>query len=381
MRATLREWSALLLLVGTIVGVGMFAIPFVFLQAGFLMGLGELVLLSVAVTLVHLAYTEVVVATPVLHRLPGYLRLYLGPSWGRLAAASYLFGISGALLAYLVLGGFFLDANLHLAFPSLPPGIGLLLFYLLGIFVIFRGVKFEGFANAIFTAILIIAIFVVSALLLPKLAPIPLKNFHFDQLFIPYGVILFSMTGAAVIPDMRRLLGGREDNRIFKIVILGTMIPAVLYLLFAVAVAGATGLATTPDAISGLAARFGTHYFIIGSIIGFLATITSFITLGSALEGMLVTDMGLNERMASMTIAFLPAAFYFLGFNDFIAVVSVVGALAIGLDSILILILHQRVTTQASPNQRFRVAIPRIVRFVLIIIFAAGIVRELAEFF
>ncbi len=377
-----RTWQATLLLIGTIVGVGMFAIPFVFVQAGFLTGVLVLIGLAAAATLVHLAYAEIVLATPALHRLPGYVRYYLGPGLGTLSTASYLFGLSGALLAYVVLGGSFLGELLRWLLPSLPALAGPTLFYLFGIAVIFRGIRFESFTNAILTAGLMLAVALLALGALPALEPANLAGpFAAGHLFIPYGVVLFALAGATIIPDMRRVLGGNSARRLRTMIIAGTLAPAALYLLFAIAVVGATGAGTTPDAISGLAVRFGEDYRLLGALIGFLATITSFITLGLVFEGMFVSDFGFVPRSAWLATVVIPAALYLVGFQDFIAIIRVVGAVAIGFDSLLILFVHRRAVRRAGGISAFFPATAAdMIRLLLVLIFAFGILYELYRF-
>lgn len=375
-----RNAEAFLLLVGTIVGVGMFAIPFVFERAGFLTGALELVILAAAVTIVHLAYAEVVARTPEIHRLPGYVRLYLGRRAAWLSAASYLFGLSGALLAYVVLGGAFLGSLVSWVWPGAPAAAGPLAFYLFGVLVIFRGIRFESFTDAILTLGLIAAILTLALTLLPTVSVTSLGGFYPERLPIPYGVILFSLAGAAIIPDLKRLLGGDGLRHFGRIVSAGTLVSAALYLLFAVAVVGATGAATTPDAISGLASRFGVPYLLLGNAIGVLATITSFIALGVVFEGTLVSDFKVKPRPAWFVTAAIPAILYGLGFQDFIAIISVVGAFAIGLDSILILVVHRRAAAAADHIPASRVVISATVRATLVALFIFGVISRLSPF-
>ncbi len=374
-----RNAEAFLLLVGTIVGVGMFGIPFVFERAGFLTGLVLLVVLAAAATLVHLAYAEVVSRTATVHRLPGYARSYLGSPAGWLASASYLFGLSGALLAYVVLGGSFVGSLVSWVWSNAPVWIGPLGFYLFGVAVIARGIRFEGLADAVLTIGLIVAIAILGLTLLPSASLAGIAAFHPGRLLIPYGVLLFSLAGGAIIPDLKRVLGPGGLSSLGKIVVAGTLASAGLYLLFAVAVVGATGGATTPDAVSGLAEKFGLPYFLLGNVIGVLATITSFIALGVVLEGMFASDFNMRPFPAWLLTAVIPAVLFGLGFQDFINIVSIVGAFAIGIDSMLVLAMHRRVSalSTGAPGA-FRVAIPGALRLLLMALFAAGIVAELA---
>lgn len=375
-----REAQATLLLLGTIVGVGMFAIPFVFSQAGFLTGLIELAALGAAATVVHLAYAEVVLRTPTIHRLPGYVGIYFGEPAGWMARISHFLGLGGSLLAYVVLGGSFLGVLISGIYPGAPIFAGPLIFYLFGAAVIFRNIRFESVTNAILTLGLIGAIVFLALILIPKVSLFTSFDFNLKSLAVPYGVLLFAMAGAAVIPDLRSLLLKSELNRKFKrIIIAGTVLAAAVYLIFAFLVFGATGQETSADAISGLAGKFGSNYLLIGSAIGFLAAITSFITLGLVLKGMLISDFGLKIESAWFAAALIPGLLYLLGFNDFIKIISLVGAVAIGIDSIFILLLHREAALRHR-TQGFRMLLPREIRFTLLLIFAVGVFYELYAF-
>lgn len=378
MAAMPREWVAFLLLVGTIVGAGMFAIPFVFQGAGFLTGVLVLIGLAIAATCIHLAYAEVVMATPDAHRLPGYVRRYLGRSLGVLSSASYLFGLSGSLLAYVVLGGAFLGDLLRWLAPSLSATAGYVAFYLFGVAVIARGIRFEGIANAVLTTGLVLALVGLAFTLVPEISSANLhSSFQASRLFMPYGVVLFALAGAAIIPDMRRALGAGSPRRLRNLILLGTASAAALYGLFALAVVGATGGGTTPDAITGLAERFGEGYRLAGALIGFLATITSFITLGAVLEGTFRYDFGFRRQAAWLATAVIPGLLMLAGFRDFIAIVSVVGAVAIGIDSIFILALYGVLRRRGRPQV---VLLSASACGILAAVFGIGIAYELSRF-
>lgn len=371
-----RRLEATLLLVGTIVGVGMFGIPFVFSRAGFLTGAVELVLLAAITMIVHLAYAEVVLRTPEIHRLPGYASRYLGPAGAAVSRLSYLFGISGALLVYLVLGGAFLGTLLAAFLPRLPEAVGPAAFYLAGASVVLRGIRFESLANAVLTLGLIFALVLGSALLLSRASVSALSGFDLSRVTVPYGVLLFSLAGAAIIPNMRRALGSGTPRVFAATVVWGTLIAAVLYLLFSLAVVGATGAATTPDAIRGVAERFGPFFGLLGSAVGFLATITSFITLSVVLEGMFTTDFRLRAAFATSITLAIPAVLFAAGFRDFITIIGFVGAVAVGIDSILILLIHRRAQARYAGAVSFRLRIPGAWRAILVLMFLVGVAFE-----
>ena len=74
------------MLVGMIIGVGIFGVPYVLSRAGLVPGIFYFIVLGAAIILVHLFYGEAVLRTNGRHRLVGYAEKYLG-MWGRRAAA------------------------------------------------------------------------------------------------------------------------------------------------------------------------------------------------------------------------------------------------------------------------------------------------------
>ncbi len=163
-------------------------------------------------------------------------------------------------------------------------------------------------------------------------------------------------------------------------IIAGTLLAAAVYAVFAFFVVGSTGEATSADAITGLAEKIGSGYLIIGGIIGFLAAITSFIPLGLVMKGMLVSDFGLKPEPAWLATALVPGGLYLLGFHDFIGIISLVGAVTIGLDSIFILLLHRKAAGRGG-SRGLKLILSSEVRVILLLVFAAGIMRELYVFF
>ena len=167
-------------LVGTIIGVGIFGIPFVISKSGFLIGLSWLILLGAVSILINLSYGEIILRTKGIHRLTGYAEKYLG-LWGkRLAAISLLFGFYGALLAYIIIGGEFLFAIFS---PLLG---GTVLIYSLALFIfwawgIFRGIKMIAPAEFIMTVLLLLTVVIILGAGLPDLKLENLTSVNFNH--------------------------------------------------------------------------------------------------------------------------------------------------------------------------------------------------------
>ena len=127
----------------------------------------------------------------------------------------------------------------------------------------------------------------------------------------------------------------------------GSLIPAVLYFLFALAVVGASGKHISPDAIAGLALVAGTSVVMLGNVIGLLAVMTAYVILNSSFQTFLTLDAHVSRRMAWAAGSFLPLFLFIIGFQNFISIISIMGATIVAVDGGLILatyhtILHKR---------------------------------------
>ena len=329
------------MLSGMIIGAGMFAIPFSFARAGFILGTVELVILAAVVAAVHLLYGEVVAETPSSHRLPGYARLYLGRTGAALAWGSAIFGIVGALLAYIIIGSVFLDALLGSIAPEAGDFFWAAAIAAAGAAITLFPLRKEAAVNGVLTVLLIGFILFLIAFLLPRAEWSNLSGFEISEALTPYGILLFALSGGTVIPDVVAVLG-RNRRKIRRAVALGSLAPAALYFLFALAVVGALGIQVSEETIRGLGVLDGQALVIVGGIIGFLAVFTSFIVLQSSFQALLRLDFGLRRRSAWFLGAAIPFFFYLMGFQNFIMIIGAVGAVAVGIDAALILGMHRR---------------------------------------
>ena len=152
--ATHKLLIAITTLIGTIVGAGILAIPYVVSQSGFLIGFIIIVLLGLGILFLNLLIGEMVLRTKEQHQLTGYAEKYLG-KWGkRLMTFSLLFSMYGALTAYLIGEGETLKAIFHFGSPLLYS----LIFFVITFLIIYKGVKAAGKVELILIAFLLLVI-------------------------------------------------------------------------------------------------------------------------------------------------------------------------------------------------------------------------------
>ncbi len=371
----LRLLQAVLLLSGMIIGVGMFAIPFSFVQSGFWPGVAELVILSCVVAALHLLYGEIVLATPEFHRMPGYIRAYLGRTAAKISWVSTLFGTAGTLLAYLIVGAIFLQTIAARATSEAP-----LYFFVAGLvcvvgLITFFPLKKESAINGVLTVFEILCIAGISLFLLPKVSLPNLVGMRGADIFIPYGVLLFALTGASVIPDLITILG-RDKTRVRIAIIAGSLIPAVLYFLFAFAVVGVSGQGTSVEAIAGLQQALGGNIALWASAAGFLAVLTSYIALSANFQALLSLDLAMPRRAAWLVASAAPAALYLAGFKNFIAIISIVGVVAFGVDGVLFILMGRKV----RQKQRNHSPVAALISYAILAVIIVGVAAELLRF-
>jgi len=346
MRKSLDFWKALFVFIGTIIGVGIFGLPWVGYQGGFLVLAGYFLILSTLAIVVHLLFAEVCLKTESRHRLPGYVRLYLGKRWSILAYISICIGLFGAQLAYLIVGGEFL-AQLFSPYLGGNFFAYTLVFFIVGSFLIFKDIKSisltEIFINLFFFAILFL--FLLKAL--PNISSQNFTLFNPKNIFLPYGVVLFSLWGSAIIPEIKEMLGG-DRQRLRKVIIVGIILAALTYLLFSAIVIGVSGAKTSEEALIGLQSSFGDGILKIAYVFGVITCFSSFLTLGLTLKKTFWYDLKLSERKSWAIASFVPLALYLFGFKSFIEVISLSGAIAIGIEGIIDVSLYKKVLKEKS---------------------------------
>ena len=360
-------WYAVATLVGSTVGVGIFGIPFVFTKAGLLPGILFLAGLTVVVLLLNLMYGEVVLRTESHHQLVGYTAKYLGPNARKIILFTMTLGVYGALLSYIIVAGTFLSQVLS-SFIFFSPATFSTLFLIIGSLFILKGLR------AVSRFDLIMLIFFVAAMLLLTIFGFPhiqLNNYTLltnVYWFLPFGVIFFALSGLAGIPlAYERLDGNKGQFR--KLVVLGTLIPAAIYLVFALVVMGVSGEVTSPDAITGLASFFTGPVVTLGSIFGLLAVFTCFLSLGLALKEAYQYDGKFSAFKSWLLVVIPPYILFLLGFRNFINIIGLVGGLALSIEGIMLVFLYVKARRSGERMPEYSIKLPLPVFYALGIVF------------
>lgn len=369
-----KTWFALATFTGTIIGSGFFALPYVASQSGLLVMLIYFAIVGSTILVAGLLYGQVVTATDGSHRLPVYAEKYLGKKAKHIVFFSISFGLIGTLLSYLIIGGQFL----HGLFNPLVGGpviLYVLLYFAFGAFFVFKDARTIARVEIIMMALffLLVILFTISGF--HHIAWDNLKA-PSSNIFLPFGVLTFALWGLSVIPELKDMLKGEEKN-MKKVMIWGVLISAIFYLSFIILVLGITGANTSTDAVSGLKGLLGDKIILFSYIFGFLATFTSFITLGLVLKKILNCDYGVPKNYAWFFSMFIPLALYLLGLKSFINIIGVTGAFLMGVEGIIIFLICLRAKNECAGRFAYTFWLPTFAKYFYILIFVTGVVFEI----
>ncbi|MBL7053789.1 amino acid permease [Patescibacteria group bacterium] len=324
---------------GTIIGVGIFGLPYVAMKVGWLVVVGYFLFMAILAIVIHTILGEVAHDTQAIARIPGYAGEYLGKKVKNFSFIISSLGLIGSCLAYLILGGQFLHSLLFGIFGG-PQFIYLFIFFFFSALLIYKGA--DTIANL---QVIVQSIFFMFLLffVIKGFPHIDLKNFitfNHANIVMPYGIILFSLWGVALVPEIKEMVD-RNRQKMLGVITRGIIFATICYLLFISVILGVSGPNTTKDAITGFGAVIGNGIISIGFIFGLIIVFTSFITLGMTLKKILWYDLKLSQNKAWALSCFLPLFLYLIGLRNFIDVIGVTGAVFLGTEGIIVLFIYR----------------------------------------
>jgi len=361
-------------LVGAIVGLGMFGIPYAASRAGFFVGIGYIVVLGFVMLLLHLIYGEVVERTEGNHRLTGYVEKYLGKKYKRVLGVFIIFALYTALLAYIIVGG---GEFLALLLPEIGSSfVWSITFWFILSIGIWRGLRTIAMGELLMTGFLILFILALFAWGARDISFENFSSFNAVDFFLPYGVVLFALSGIFAVPEIRELLK-IDGKRYLSVIVWGSVIPIALYILFTISVVGVSGADTSQEALSGLAGNLGSVISGVGAVFGLLAIATSFLVLGSNIKHTFEYDWHMSGNISAALTTLVPLLIFVVGVRQFIEVISIAGGVFGSLMIIFVLLVYRKALVMGDKKPGYALHLPKIAIYVLIALFALGGIYEI----
>lgn len=365
-------------LMGTIIGAGILGIPYVISQSGYIAGFIMLVFLGICALGMNLALGEVVLRTKGNHQLTGYAEKYLGKNARKLMAFSMFIGLYGAMIAYL-LG---IGESLFAIFGFWSPLIFTLIFFSFVIIVIYVGLKLiEEVELMISVTILTFMVIIICVLLFSKgFSMTNIATYNASNLLIPYGVILFSYLGAVSIPEVKEEMI-RHRKHLKKAIIIGSLVPIALYSLFSFAMVGVFGGSITKIATVGLGQAYGSNMYIITNLFAIFAMTGSLLAISLAMKEQYLFDYKIGKNMSWFLTCFVPILLILIGLRDFIKTIGFAGAIAGGIDGILIVLMLWASRTKGDRKPEYHLGEFKFFGLIIMTVFFLGIVYQILSQF
>lgn len=374
---TKRYFQAIAVMIGYIVGVGMFGLPYLTVRAGWLAFIILLAVLGSAQYLIHLVYANMIVINRSFHRLPGYVEKYLGAKGKWAVFAAKLLGNYGALLAYIIISSIFLRQLLN---PFLGENLILYASIVVAIaaIVVFKGIRAISKVELYMSALLF---FVIGVMVYKGWSTIEAKNYmaiDWSNTLLPYGAMLMALDGNGSLPIVGRLI--KKDTVLFKSVIKTSMILSSLTLiLFVFVIVGISGANTTPDALVGVQKILANGVITLVLIFGLFSIMTSIIGVAESLKETFWWDFKVNKTLAWALAIFVPYILYLAGITDLIGVISFIGAVGGGFCAIVMLIVFLKIKKKKSKLPMFTRKPPNALVYLLIGLFVVGMIYEIVN--
>lgn len=309
------------LLLGTVIGAGIFSLPIALKQAGWIFFLIMIVGLELFLAKINSLYRDIVDNTKEKHQLPGYVRHILGERMSKVASVLLLFSTFGALLAYLIIGGTFTGNVFGVSSWS-----GSILFYVLVVFItVFAGKKIEAF-DVIFTCIKVVLLFFIILTSFSRLTMFSMRFVPFigENPLSAYGSILFALTGISIIPELKK------DKHTHTAIYIAEFIVLLFYLLFSIA----------------LFPYLSTGKFIFKNILfditGVFTILSPYLMLTWVGYDLLEKDLSVHKPKALLFVMGIPLVLFLFGLQSFMKVISLTGGVFLGSIALIITMMYQK---------------------------------------
>ena len=352
------------MMAGTIIGAGMFSLPFAFLRSGLIAGFSFLFLFALLYAIIYFIYSDIILKTEGDHRFIGYAKIYLGTTGFWSAFLISLVQLFFVLTIYLILAPSF--TKIFIGGSNLSH---LLFFWIIGSLVILLSVRKIALSEFIIVAGMFLIILMVFLFGGFNINLNFLKNISFgSNAFFAVGPVLFALSGTLAVPEVVSYFsaiggslpagkhgasGGKESGvsltSLKKSLALGSFLSALAYAGFVVGILGLSKV-ISEDAVSGLIGFVPQWFLIALGILGFLSLISSYIVVGLNVRKILEKDFSFPSFWAMSLVVFIPPILYFLGFQSFVGAVSFMGSVFTPIEILLLVLIWLRVRKLSFKN-------------------------------
>ncbi|MCR4261222.1 MAG: hypothetical protein NUV96_02750 [Candidatus Colwellbacteria bacterium] len=330
------------------VGAGMFALPYVFSKSGLFVGSIYLIFFTLIFIKINTQYAKIIATRSSKYRFVSYANKYLG-KWGYwLSIIAVVVGLLLTLTIYVVLSSSFWEL-----ISSSGQGLSNYLFWGVSALAVAMSLKkllnLDTFLSMAMIAIIMFISFLGTRDGIPSTTP----DNTLPGLLLPYGAVLFALYGRAAIGPLEDYYKSARIawKKATVPIALGTAIPAILFLLFAIGIIGLSPSGVTTDAVSGILNNALLPLPLLG-ILGLLTIWTSYIVIGTEIKDVLANDLKLHNTFALLVVSAVPILLYIINIGSFVTLVGIAGAIFLAIECALVILMHGKLKGDLSLSDK-----------------------------
>ncbi|BCX15522.1 MAG: hypothetical protein KatS3mg097_414 [Candidatus Parcubacteria bacterium] len=360
----INSLKAFFVLISTIIGLGVFMLPYVFVNSGYVFFIW-MFLIVIVMFLIHLMIGEILLQTSAKHNLPSLAAIYLSPKLKNIVWFNDYLGMLGIFFIYLIVLGKLWSSILPVDAIYIK-----LVFVLLNIiFLVKNFLIFSRFESVL--SLLIIALFII-------LAAVMFNHFNFNNLYysffniqnfwLPYGIMIFAFSGNSALPLVYDLVG-KDKKKFFYVNLIALLVVAFLYLLYTIAVVGFLGINVSEESLNSLRDYLGDVFFVLAVL---LVTLNiTFVDMAFYLKRGLIYDYSLSPTKANIFLSLCILSLIFIDSSQIVFLANVVSSLFVGFNFFIICLIYLKL------KQKLYFNLSKIIIFLLMTIFLSGICYSL----
>ena len=325
--------------------------------------------------IINLYLGEITLRTKGKHQLTGYAEKYSGKLGKYFMFISMIIGLYGAIIAYTLGGGEALASMF-----GYDPLFWSTVFFGVLAWLIYIGLDAIEKSEAFVMPIILTLVVLIFLLALPRMNLSNFTGFSFSKMLIPYGIVMFAYLGTVAVPEIKEeLIKYKKDLK--KAIIIGSSIPIIIYILFAISIVGVLGAGTHEIGALGLAEILGQKMVFVGALFALLTLTSSFLAVGLALKELFWYDYGLRKNTAWLLSCFVPFLIFLLlklgKLASFTTILNVTGVITGAIIGVLVVMMALNAKKRSERKPEYSIYINKFIAFILIVLFVVGAINLL----
>ena len=228
--------GCIMIITGTMIGGGILALPIITAKLGFIIGSIMIIIIWCIMTYTAVVISDISCSMPYGSSFKTIAEKYLGKPGAVIATVTSLILMYFISTAYISA----VSSSLSVTFPTLNQNISSLIFVIIFGSIVILGTRFVDYANRFFIILKILVLIILSVALNKYIepqnllaAPISLGS----SLLIAIPVLTTSFTSHIIVPSLSDYLN-KNSKDLKIVVIIGSVIPLVLYIIWVTTVLG-----------------------------------------------------------------------------------------------------------------------------------------------